>query len=448
MTFIKDVESSSENGSLIDFKDKKVPLLAHKRASFGSSVFNLSCTIVGAGIMSLPAAMKVLGVIPGVILIIVAGFLTEASIEFLLRFSDASCSFSYCSVMEDAFGKIGKILVQLSVVVNNVGMSIIYLIIIEDVLSGSSTSDGVHHPGVLEECFEQQWWTGRAFVLLVLTLFVFMPLISCKRIDSLRYTSAVAVALAVFFIVVVVAITAFKLGQGTIHEPAWFPHIESSESFWNLFTAVPVLVCAYLCHFNVHPIQNELKDPNQMQSVVKTSLSLSGIVYLLTGLFGFLLFGDSTASDILSNFDTNLGVPYSSLLNNMVRVSYAGHIILVFPIIFYSLRINLDGLLFRRARRPLASDNWRFALVTLILMSVILYGAIFIPNVWQAFQFTGATSGSLLLFIFPASIVLKDCHGIATMKDKMLAIFLIVVAVFTDVVAIYSNASTLIPKRS
>lgn len=159
--------------------------------------------------------------------------------------------------------------------------------------------------------------------------------------------------------------------------------------------------------FAVHPIQNELKDPNQMQSVVKTSLSLSGIVYLLTGLFGFLLFGDSTASDILSNFDTNLGVPYSSLLNNMVRVSYAGHIILVFPIIFYSLRINLDGLLFRRARRPLASDNWRFALVTLILMSVILYGAIFIPNVWQAFQFTGATSGSLLLFIFPASIVLK-----------------------------------------
>lgn len=141
MTVIQDVESSSERGSSIDLNDEKVPLLGHKRASFGSSVFNLSCTIVGAGIMSLPAAMKVLGVVPGVILIIVGGFLTQASIEFLLRFSDASCSFSYCSVMEDAFGRVGKFLVQLCVVVNNIGMSIIYLIIIGKINHNFSCSN-------------------------------------------------------------------------------------------------------------------------------------------------------------------------------------------------------------------------------------------------------------------------------------------------------------------
>jgi len=63
-------------------------------------------------------------------LIIIAGFLTEASIEFLIRFSEASALFSYCALMEDAFGRIGKIFLQLSVVVNNIGMNIIYLIII------------------------------------------------------------------------------------------------------------------------------------------------------------------------------------------------------------------------------------------------------------------------------------------------------------------------------
>ena len=143
----------------------------------------------------------------------------------------------------------------------------------------------------------------------------------------------------------------------------------------------------------VHPIQNELEDRYQMQAIVRTSLSICGMVYLMTGLFGFLLFGDSTASDVLSNFDTDLGVPYSSLLNSIVRVSYVGHIILVFPVIFYALRLNFDGLIFWRAN-PLASDNWRFATVTLTLIGIILYGAIFIPNIWQAFQFTGATAGS------------------------------------------------------
>ena len=38
-------------------------------ASFHGSVFNLSCAVVGSGIMSLPATLKVLGLFPGVALI-------------------------------------------------------------------------------------------------------------------------------------------------------------------------------------------------------------------------------------------------------------------------------------------------------------------------------------------------------------------------------------------
>ena len=68
-----------------------------------------------------------------------------------------------------------------------------------------------------------------------------------------------------------------------------------------------------------------------MIGVVQTSLALCTTVYVMTWLFGFFLFGDSTLSDSLSNFDTDLGVPYSSLFNNVVRISYAGHTILVFP---------------------------------------------------------------------------------------------------------------------
>ncbi|GAB4832468.1 hypothetical protein Ancab_006490 [Ancistrocladus abbreviatus] len=194
--------------------------------------------------------------------------------------------------------------------------------------------------------------------------------------------------------------------------------------------------------FAVHTIKNELEQPWQMQRVVKTSLALCGTVYIMIGLFGFLLFGNTIASDILSNFDSDLGIPYSSLFNDIVRVSYAAHIILVFPVIFHPLRLNLDGLVFHSAG-PLASDNLRFALTTLGLLTVVLLGAIFVPSVWVAFEFTGATAGALLLFVFPASIALKDPYGIATKKDKVLSGSLIVIAVFSDLMAIYSNASSL-----
>lgn len=160
-------------------------------------------------------------------------------------------------------------------------------------------------------------------------------------------------------------------------------------------------------HFSaVHSIENELEDPSQIKSVVRTSLALCSIIYITTSFFGFLLFGDLTLDDVLSNFDTNLGIPFSSQLNDAVRVSYALHLMLVFPVVFYPLRLNLDGLLFPSSI-PLATDNIRFSLLTIGLISVIFLGANFIPSIWDAFQFTGSTAAVCLAFIFPAAITLR-----------------------------------------
>ncbi|GER49253.1 amino acid transporter family protein [Striga asiatica] len=435
--------------------DEKSPLLPTKHgedggfdefngASFSGAVFNLSTTVVGAGIMALPATMKVLGLFLGIAMIIFMAFLTEASIELVLRFSRASKSGSYGGLMGNAFGKYGRMLIQLCVLVNNVGVLVVYMIIIGDVLSGT-TSDGIHHAGVLEGWFGEHWWNGRFFVLLITTLAVFAPLATLKRIDSLRYTSALSVALAVVFLVITVGITLFKLINGTTLMPRLFPDVNNLTSFLNLFTAVPVLVTAFICHYNVHSINNELEDNTQIKGVVRTSLALCSTIYIMTSLFGFLLFGDATLDDVLANFSTDLGIPFGSLLNDAVRVSYAAHLMLVFPIVFYPLRLNLDGLLFPSSR-PLTSDNLRFASLSIGLISMIFLGANFIPSIWDAFQFTGATAAVCIGFIFPAAITLRDRYGIATNRDKILSIFMIVLAVFSNLVAIYSDAYALFKK--
>lgn len=414
-------------------------------ASFGGAVFNLSTTIVGAGIMSLPATMKVLGLVPGILMIVFMAFLTEASIEMLIRFSRAGKTVSYGGLMGDAFGRTGKMFLQICVVVNNVGVMVVYLIIIGDVLSG--TSDGIHHSGVLEGWFGEHWWNGRLVVLLLTTLLVFSPLACFKRVDSLRYTSALSVALAVVFVVVTAGITIFKLLNGSISMPKLFPDIPDLSSVWNLFTAVPILVTAYICHYNVHTIDNELEDSSQIQPIVRTSLLLCSTVYIATSFFGFLLFGDSTLHDVLANFDADLGIPFGSLLSDVVRVSYAAHLMLVFPIIFHALRLNLDSLLFPSSR-SLSSDNTRFTSISVVLLSLIFAAANFIPSIWDAFQFTGATAAVCIGFIFPAAITLRDSHGIATRWDKILSIFMIVLAVLSNAVAMYSDAISLFNKKA
>nr|KYP72495.1 Sodium-coupled neutral amino acid transporter 2 [Cajanus cajan] len=178
-----------------------------------------------------------------------------------------------------------------------------------------------------------------------------------------------------------------------------------------------------------------------MKAIVRTSLILCSSVYVATSLFGFFLFGDKTLDDVLANFDGDLGVPYGSFLTDIVRVSYGIHLILVFPIVFYSLRLNLDVLLFPHAI-PLAFDTRRFYLVTTLLMAFIFVGAIFVPSIWDAFQFIGATAAVSAGYIFPAAIALRDTRGVATKKDKLLSWFMIFLAVSCSTVAIFSDLYT------
>ncbi|CAH1443386.1 unnamed protein product [Lactuca virosa] len=77
--------------------------------------------------------------------------------------------------------------------------------------------------------------------------------------DSLRYTSALSVGLEVVFVVITGVVTVIKLINGSIRMPRLQP--PDGASFLKLFTTVPVLVTAYICHHNVHPIENELKNP-------------------------------------------------------------------------------------------------------------------------------------------------------------------------------------------
>ena len=76
-------------------------------------------------------------------------------------------------------------------------------------------------------------------------------LLACSVVaDSLRFTSALSVALAVVFLVIAVGIAVVKIFSGGIAMPRLFPVTTDVASFFRLFTVVPVFVTAYICHYN------------------------------------------------------------------------------------------------------------------------------------------------------------------------------------------------------
>ena len=409
-----------------------------KHGSFAGAIFNVSTSIVGAGIMSIPAAFKVLGVIPSLSIIVIIAWLSNVSAGFLMKSTVAGDATTYAGVMKESFGKPGSVAVQIITMVVTFGSMIIFSIIIGDVLSGNEKG-GVIHLGLLQGWFGSHWWNTRFFSLLFIFVFLFLPLVLCRRVDRLALSSAISFLLALLFVIISSVLAIVALVQGRTKSPRLFPDLNNGgQSFFNLFTASPVIVTAFTFHFNLHPVGFELKDPLQVLSATRVSVILCATIYSATGLFCYLLFGDSTMTDVLMNFDESSGSSIGSLLNDVVRASYAIHLMLVFPLLNFSLRANLDELLFP-LKISLVNDNKRFFGLTFPLLISCFLAAIAIPDIWYFFQFLGSTSTVSIAFIFPAAIVLRNVNGISTLREKIVASVMLVLAVATSIIAISTN---------
>ncbi|KAK2982827.1 hypothetical protein RJ640_021317 [Escallonia rubra] len=423
-----------------DFDFDNLPLITganNTGSGIYGAVFNLTTSIIGAGIMALPATMKVLGLIVGIVLIFLMGILSEVSVELLVRFSVQCKAASYGEVVQAALGRPARILSEICIIINNAGVLVVYLIIMGDVMSGS-----IRHIGVFDQWLGNGVWDHRKLLILVVVVIFLAPLCALDKIDSLSLTSAASVALAVVFVLVACVIALIKLVEGKLDAPRLAPDFGSKKAILDLLVVIPIMSNAYVCHFNVQPIYNELegRSPQKMNRVGRITTVLCVFVYASTAIAGYLLFGKDTESDILTNFDKDLGIRFSTALNYVVRVGYILHLVLVFPVIHFSLRQTVDALVFEGSA-PLSESRKRCLVLTFVLLGLIYLGSTMIPSIWTAFKFTGATTAVSLGFTFPALISLRlSKHGSGlSCKEKFLSWLMLILAVIVSTVGVIGN---------
>ena len=104
-------------------------------------------------------------------------------------------------------------------------------------------------------------------------------------------------------------------------------------------------------------------------------------------------------------------------VNDVVRLSYALHLLGVFPLIHFSFREVVDAMLFSGAP-PLAHSPARFYGITVALLTLTFIGSAFVPNIWVAFEFTGATAAVSLGFTFPALIAWRWGGKLAGSRER------------------------------
>lgn len=84
-----------------------------------AAVSNFSMTLMGCGIMALPKVFASTGIALGLLGMVVTYFLTVGSANVIVRMSHTSGIMSYAEMVRLHFGSAGAIILQLSIIVNN-----------------------------------------------------------------------------------------------------------------------------------------------------------------------------------------------------------------------------------------------------------------------------------------------------------------------------------------
>jgi sodium-coupled neutral amino acid transporter 11 len=306
-----DPEESALNQTKLSMPKKKSSIL-------GASS-NLVNSIVGAGIIGIPYALRMSGLWAGVLLLILVAILTDKSLRLLIEQASFHPRLSHLQVhtFEDLasypFGKVGSAFVLFNMFVMAYGAMVAYLLIIKDTVP---TAMGYDHGTHLTE---------RNLVLVVTSLTIMIPLSMQRDMASLACTSAFSV---VADIILVVFIAAFSPIRETVAANGGFGMVLKNDGINStLFIGLGILSTAMACQHSAFIVANSLDNKTRRRwgRVTNQSIALSALLCLVLGVCGYLGFLGDTQGDVLNSF------PHDSMQANVARLLLAFTMFLTYP---------------------------------------------------------------------------------------------------------------------
>ncbi|TRY93473.1 hypothetical protein DNTS_011691 [Danionella cerebrum] len=269
----------SDGGKPPQFKDFE------GKTSFGMSVFNLSNSIMGSGILGLSYAMSNTGIR------------------------------AYEQLGKRAFGHPGKILAGVVITMHNIGAMSSYLFIVKYELPLVIQAFlGLQHSS-------GEWFMNGNYLIVIVSMVIYKKFNIPCPFDG--------------------------FSNHTVQNISTDGECEAQYFTINQQTAytVPILAFAFVCHPEVLPIYTELRNPTKkrMQAIANVSILGMFVMYLLTAIFGYLTFYLNTEAELLHTYSK---VDPLDTLILCVRVAVLVAVTLTVPVVLFPIRRALLQLLF------------------------------------------------------------------------------------------------------
>ncbi|GAA6031187.1 hypothetical protein JCM8097_004051 [Rhodosporidiobolus ruineniae] len=379
---LKELESDAESD--------EQPEWLNRGGGVGAAVANMANSILGAGIIGLPYALREAGFFTGILLLLVLGCVTDWTIRLIVLNAKMSGRRTYIDIMDSCFGRKGRAAVSFFQFAFAFGGMCAFTVITGDTLPRVFLAIVGDDHGPLVD-----FLISRHFVTTVLTLGISYPLSLYRDIEKLSHASTLAL-ISMVVIVISVGLRGPGVEDSLKGDPAqrwtWLEN--------GVFEAIGVISFAFVCHHNSLLIYGSLRTPtlDRFARVTHISTALSIIACLCMSVSGFLVFTNRTAGNILNNFAED------DTLINIARACFGANMFATLPLEAFVCREVFDTYFWPDERE---FNKKRHVLITTGLVFSALMVSLITCDLGLILELAGGFSATALAYLFPAACFLK-----------------------------------------
>ena len=310
------------------------------------------------------------------------------TLKFLVLASRESGSASLEGNATHYLGPAGKSVVICSLVLLLFGASVAMIVIVLNLL-----------PLALEECLGVK--VVQPLVVGLLAIGLIFPVTLQTSLHALRYTSTMALCCIAYFYSILVFQNFFCHHQPAAHHGEG--RLDDVMQGW------PVMIAAYICHFNIFKIDTELRACDKSRISLAINTAIGGIatsIYITGALMGYAMFGDAVSPNILTDFSPSPAIAGA-------RLAIACTNLLKLPLLVLPLRSTIMDVLGHEGRSTSGGEGMlRNGTVRHVMLTALLVGAAFglayaRQDLGKVLSLVGCTAGCICCYIIPSLIYIK-----------------------------------------
>ena len=372
--------------------------------NFFQASFNAVNLLLGVGVLSLPFAVRTSGWLIAVPLLAVLSIITNYTGKLLGRCIDyhppaadrnATVRFRRCfpngirtypDIGEAAFGKRGRLFISVIFFTELFCACCMYLILMGDNLATLFPGSSSVHFILISAC-------------------VVLPTTWTSHLTILSYTSLLGIIASLFLMVVLVyaglSSPANEVVGGSLTHPQPTVLVAPLDRVPLVLGLVMVGFAGHACFPSVYC---SMRNRQQFPSVLNLTYAVTGTIYMLVAVAGYLMFGNLTAQEVTVNLVQSHPGTLSALATWLLVINPSTK----FALTLYPVSTSVEDLLLPRLR---SASTFVRTLAQIVIRTLLTAGvtliAVSVPSFARVVSFIGAFCSFVVSGAFPPACYLK-----------------------------------------